>query len=58
MLISAKFSYHLNKTYSITAHAASSKLTVEEGRGLFPSDMSCREKGIQMALIVSHSNGL
>lgn len=35
MLISAKFSYHLNKAYSIIASAASNKLTPEEERGLF-----------------------
>lgn len=36
MLISAKFSYHLNKAYSIIAGAGSSKLVLEEKeRGLF-----------------------
>lgn len=55
MLISAKFSYHLNKAYSIIASAASNKLTPEV---YSPSDKSCGEKGIQMALIVFHSNDL
>lgn len=36
MLMSAKFSCHLNKAYSITAGAGSSKLVLEEKeRGLF-----------------------
>lgn len=36
MLISAKFSYHLNKAYSVIAGAGSSKLVLEEKeRGLF-----------------------
>lgn len=36
MLISAKFSYRLNKAYSIIASAGSNKLTLEKKeRGLF-----------------------
>lgn len=58
MLISAKFSYHLNKAYSIVASAASNKRTLEEERGLFSLRYAGREgyKWLSLFLLVMICN--
>lgn len=45
MLISAKFSYHLNKAYSIIACAASNKLKLEEERFILTQTCPAGRKG-------------
>lgn len=59
MLISAKFSYHVDKAYSVAASAGSNKLMLEKKeRGSFSLRHVLQEVVIQVALIVSHSNNL
>lgn len=46
MLVSAKFSYHLNEAYSVTASAGNNKLTLEKERSSFSLRHVLQEKVI------------